>query len=100
MITELSLLLLVAVSYWYYVTWLPPDYPPTPLVRLPLLGHMHYLVPYFLTKTPGKGLDRLNKRFGKNGIICVHFGPFKMVMIGEGLNIIQTCDRKRFGLDL
>ena len=67
---------------------MPPDYPPTPPIRLPLLGHMHYIVPYVLrgsmTKTTrATGLEDLNKRYGKGGILCLHFGPFKLVLIGK-----------------
>ena len=63
-------------------TRLPADYPPTPPLRLPLLGHMHYIVPYVLN-TGLAGLEDLNRKYGKNGVLCLHFGPFKLVLLGE-----------------
>ena len=81
MITELLLVFAALMVWWLYASRLPADYPPTPPVRLPFLGHMHYLLPYL--KEPYEGLYQLYDKYGRNGVMAIHFGPYKFVLLGE-----------------
>ncbi|XP_059087981.1 cytochrome P450 2C15-like [Tigriopus californicus] len=79
----------VLVLYWYFQTKLPDDYPPTPPIRLPILGHAVYL--YFGTKASGaEAIDALYQRYSKDGIMAFHLGPFKTVIIGN-YELLQQC---------
>ncbi len=46
MFFEALLLFLTCLLIWYYKTRLPSTYPPTPPIRLPLIGHGLYLLGY------------------------------------------------------
>ena len=81
MITELLLVLAAVTAWWLYAARLPPDYPPMPPVRLPFLGHMHYLLPHL--REPYEGLYQLYDKYGRNGVMAMHFGPYKFVLLGE-----------------
>ena len=86
MITELLLVLAALTAWWLYSTRLPPDYPPVPPVRLPFLGHMHYLLPHL--KEPYEGLYQLYDKYGRNGVMAMHFGPYAFVLLGEHFCLI------------
>ena len=57
---------------------LPDNYPPTPPIRLPIIGHAHYLLFH------GKVLQETFKRYSKNGLLALHIGTFRMTLIGNG----------------
>ena len=80
MISELLFLATLAV-FWLYFAKLPPDYPPTPPISLPFVGHMHYLLPHL--RQPWEGLYHLYNKYGRNGLMAMHFGPYKFVLLGE-----------------
>jgi hypothetical protein len=44
MFLEIILFVLTLLLIWYYLTRLPSSYPPTPPIRLPLIGHGLYLL--------------------------------------------------------
>ena len=46
MIVEILLFLSTILLIWYYMTRLPANYPATPPIRLPLIGHGLYLLGY------------------------------------------------------
>ena len=81
MITEFLLVFAAIMVWWLFSSRLPEDYPPTPTVRLPFLGHMHYLLPYL--KEPYEGLYQLYNKYGRNGAMAMHFGPYKFALLGE-----------------
>lgn len=79
----------VLVLYWYYKTRLPDDYPPSPPIRLPIIGHAVYS--FFGTSASGaEAIDELYERFSKDGIMAFHMGPFKMVIIGN-YELLHQC---------
>lgn len=46
MIIEVILFVIFCLTVWYYLTRLPDNYPPTPPIRLPLIGHGLYMLGY------------------------------------------------------
>ena len=82
MLTELFLLGVALIILWYWKTRLPSDHPPTPPIRLPILGHFHYLLMYPATKTT-TGLYELYKAYSKNGVLSFHVGTQKITLIGN-----------------
>ncbi len=83
MIVEIVLFSAVLLCYWYYATRLPADSPPSPPIRLPFLGHIHYLLPY--GKRVNDGLDDLYRKYNKNGMFTFHMGFLKMILIGTSI---------------
>jgi hypothetical protein len=83
MIIEALLFVAALLLFWAYANKIPPNYPPTPPICLPLIGHMHYLFPYG-AQNRNKGLHELFEKYNKNGVMAFHllFG-FKFVFIGE-----------------
>jgi hypothetical protein len=82
MIVESLLFVAAFLLFWAYATKIPPNYPPTPPIRLPLIGHMHYLLPYG-AQNRNKGLHKLYEKYNKNGVMALHIFGFKIVIIGE-----------------
>ena len=66
MIVEVMLLILAAVLVWYYFNQLPGNYPATPPIRLPFLGHALYLLGY---KNTQEAFNDLCERYGKDGMM-------------------------------
>jgi hypothetical protein len=81
MFVELVLFVIVIVAYWLYSTRLPANYPPSPPVRLPILGHAHYL--WFNGTHVNEAINNLYKKYNKNGVFAFHLGMAKTVLIGE-----------------
>ncbi len=80
MIVEAALFVVVFYLCWLYLTRPPPDYPPTPPIRLPIFGHIHYLMGY--GSDPNVGFDKVFQKYGKDGVVAVHMGKLKMALIG------------------
>ena len=57
---ELVLFGAFLLTVWYWMTRLPDTYPPTPPIRLPILGHAHYL-----------GCDTITKKIGLNHVATI-----------------------------
>ena len=77
---EWAFLVVFLACLWYFSTRLPDNYPPTPPVRLPILGHAHYL---FLHKpTKSTAIYELFRRYSKNGILTLHIGILRFTIIG------------------
>ena len=83
MIVELIVLASVLLLFWRYKTPLPPDYPPTPPLRLPILGHMHYMLPYL--SDANEGFYALYKKYGRDGMLALHLGPYIRDVVMGGL---------------
>ena len=66
MIVEVMLLFFTAVLVWYYFNQLPGNYPATPPIRLPFLGHALYLLGY---KNTQEAFNDLCERYGKDGMM-------------------------------
>jgi hypothetical protein len=81
MIVELLLLAIVWLMYWHYKTRLPSDYPPSPPLRLPILGHIHYL--WLHRANINEGIDSLYEKYNRNGVFALHLGPTKLIIVGE-----------------
>jgi hypothetical protein len=89
MIIEILLLLIVMLALWYLATMPSPDYPPMPPIRLPLIGHMLYLL-----QDPSDAsavINNLYDRFNKGGVMAWHCGPFKSVFIGKYFVTLTLC---------
>ena len=82
MLVEFILGFLVACFAWYLVTKLPATYPPTPPIRLPILGHAHYLFWIKDTKHTS-ALCEMFKRYSKNGVLTLHIGTVRITLIGK-----------------
>lgn len=53
--------------------------PPTPAIRLPLIGHMHYLAKY--ADHPWKGFNSIRKRYGD--IVYLRLGDYDFLLISS-----------------
>ena len=84
MLVEFILGFAVASFAWYLMTRLTANYPPTPPIRLPILGHAHYLFWIKNTKRTSAFYEMF-KRYSKNGVLTLHIGTARMTMIGEHL---------------
>ena len=84
MLVEFILGFALACLAWYLLTRLPANYPPTPPIRLPILGHVHYLFWIKDTKRTS-ALYEMYKRYSKNGVLTLHIGTERMTMIGRHL---------------
>ena len=82
MFVELILGFAVASLAWYFMTRLPADYPPTPPIRLPILGHVHYLFWIKDTKYTS-ALYEMFKRYSRDGVLTLHIGTERMTIIGD-----------------
>ncbi len=82
MLVEAVLFLFVFALSWHFINRPPANYPPTPPIRLPFLGHIHYLLPYGL-KNANVGLNALYKKYNKDGVFAFHLGIIKLVLVGE-----------------
>ena len=67
---------------WYFMTRLPPSYPPTPPIRLPILGHFHYFL-WIRDSESNSALYKMFKRYSKNDVLTLHIGTERMTMIGK-----------------
>ena len=67
---------------WYHITRLPENYPPTPPIRLPFLGHTQYLF-WIRDTNRTSALYEMFKRYSKNGILTLHIGTERMTLIGK-----------------
>ena len=88
MLLEIILGVVIASLGWYLMTRLPADYPPTPPIRLPILGHVHYLFWIKDTKRTS-ALYEMFKRYSKDGVLTLHIGTERMTMIGEHLKCLS-----------
>ncbi len=62
---------------------LPSDHPPTPLFRLPILGHFHLLVTTKAKDTTTE-LYELYRKYGKeHGAMSLFLGTTKITIIGN-----------------
>ena len=84
MFVEFILAFTIASFAWYLMTRLPENYPPTPPIRLPILGHAHYLFWIKDTKRTS-ALYEMFKQYNKNGVLTLHIGTERMTMIGKHL---------------
>ena len=75
MIVEAMLFILAAVLVWYYLNQLPANYPATPPIRLPFLGHALYLLGY---KNTQEAFNDLCERYGKDGMMVKSSGSSKL----------------------
>ena len=82
MLLEFVLGFAIAIFAWYLMTRLPADYPPTPPLRLPILGHTPYLLWFGDTKHTS-ALYEMFKRYSKNGVLTLHIGTERMTMLGK-----------------
>ena len=88
MLVEFLLGFAFAAFVWYAMTRLPTNYPPTPPIRLPILGHVHYL--FWIRKTKrSTAFYEMFKRYSKNGVLTVHIGAQRITMIGKVVFEIQ-----------
>ena len=60
---------------------MPDNYPPTPPIRLPILGHAHYLFLHGPTKSTV--IHELFRRYSKDGILTLHIGTWRFTIIGK-----------------
>ena len=67
---------------WYFMTRLPPSYPPTPPIRLPILGHFHNFL-WIRDSESNSALYKMFKRYSKNDVLTLHIGTERMTMIGK-----------------
>ena len=82
MLVEFFLGFIIACFAWYLVTKLPATYPPPPPIRLPILGHAHYLFWIKNTKKTSAFCEMF-KRYSKNGVLTLHIGTVRMTLIGK-----------------
>jgi len=66
MIIEAVLFLTVLFLTWKFLSKLPDDYPSTPPIRLPLIGHGLYLLGY---KNTQAAFNDLCHKYGKDGMM-------------------------------
>ena len=66
----------------YYKNRLPSDYPPTPPIRLPIIGHIPYLM-LSRKKNFNEAFDELFDRYSRDGLCAIHLGTWKIVTIGS-----------------
>jgi hypothetical protein len=66
MFIEVILFLFVGVLLWYYKTRLPDNYPATPPIRIPFIGHSLYLIGY---KNTQEAFNDLCEKYGKDGMM-------------------------------
>ena len=75
---EWPLFMIFLFIIWYFNTKLPENYPPTPLTRLPFLGHAHYLILHRTTD-----IYELFQRYSKDGILALQIGTWRLVILGK-----------------
>ncbi len=81
MLAEALIAAAVLLFFWYQNTKLPANHPPTPPIRLPILGHFHYFLFYQGTKTTSP-LCELYKSYNKNGVLSLFVGSTKITLVG------------------
>jgi hypothetical protein len=79
---EWVLLIVVVAFLLHQANKKSNDAPPTPPIRLPILGHAHYLFMYSGTKTTTQ-LYELFRRFNKNGVLSLEIGTMQITLIGK-----------------
>ena len=77
---EWALFLISMTTIWYLTSRLPDKYPPTPPIRLPILGHAHYLLLHGPTKS--SVIYELFQRYSRDGILTLHVGTWRFTVIG------------------
>ena len=95
MLVELILGFTISSLLWYFMTRLPPNYPPTPPIRLPILGHSHYLF-WIRDSDRSSALYKMFQRYSKNDILTLHIGTERITMIGKKIYFICLCFLKAF----
>ena len=75
MLLEICLFLVLALLIWSYVTRLPSNYPSTPPIRLPIIGHALHMFGY---KNTQKVMNKICDKYGKDGMVAVNFGCYAM----------------------
>ena len=81
MIVEIILFVTFAYLLWLWKTRLPPNYPATPPIRLPILGHLPYY--WLYCEDPVFFLDQLYERYGKDGAVAFHMGQRKVISLND-----------------
>jgi hypothetical protein len=74
-------ILLTIFWYWSSSKSASSDSPPTPPIRIPIIGHLHYLLMYPATKSTTQ-MYEMFKRFNKNGVLSFEVGTVKITIIG------------------
>ena len=82
MLVELLLGFAFSGILWYFLTRLPPNYPPTPPTRLPILGHAHYLS-WIRDSQRSSALYEMFRRYSKDDLLTLHIGVQRITMIGK-----------------
>ena len=90
MLVLITLGFIISSLFWYFMTRLPPNYPPTPPTRLPILGHMHYLF-WIRDSKHRSALHKMFKRYSKNDMLTLHIGVERVTMIGKKIYDICLC---------
>ena len=68
MIIEVFLFVVVLILAWKYLSKLPEDYPSTPPILLPVIGHGLYLLGY---KNTQEAFNDLCHKYGKDGMMVI-----------------------------
>ena len=91
MIVEIILFTILAYLIWLWQTRLPPNYPPSPPIRLPILGHVHYL--WWHKTDPAYFLDEMYDKYGKDGAVAFHMGRRKIISLTD-FNLVKEALKK------
>ena len=91
MIVEIILFFILAYLIWLWLTRLPPNYPPTPPIRLPFFGHLPYI--WWYAQDPIMYLDQLSEKYGKDGVMALHMGNIKFVAL-TNFKVIKEAFKK------
>ena len=81
-VAVLSVLVATAII-WYFTTRLPANYPPTPPIRLPILGHALYFLWHWPASPGTSAVYEIYRRYHKDGILAIHVGTEKMTVVGK-----------------
>ncbi len=90
MLIEVILFISAGVLLWYYKNQLPDDYPATPPIRIPFIGHGLYLIGY---KNTQEAFNDLCEKYGKDGMMAIHIGPIKWVFLYE-LDLVKEAYKR------
>ncbi len=88
MLLAAAFILCLAILLWAYATKPPPNYPPTPPLRVPFFGHIPNLWLHGDGDT-NRAFEELYKKYSNNGVMAFHLGFVKAIFIGEVLNTIR-----------
>ena len=98
---QVLIVTLFLILLWHYSTKPSANHPPMPPWRLPLLGHIFYLIGY---KHLQYAVDDLIPKYGKNGMLTIFLGPHIKFLFVDNLEFLKEAFRKdelnyRYGRD-